>query len=181
MNAQRRWQGQVDAPLSSRGHGQARALAAALAEAPVHAIYSSDLARARQTAEALGEAKGLAVALLPALREMDVGDWGGRAHDEIQRRWPDDFARIRAGDIDVRPGGGETRREVAVRVRRALAEIVLAQPGRRVAIVTHGGVARSLVPHLRLGNTGRVWLESESLSLAEAPDGAGQAPTGGGA
>jgi broad specificity phosphatase PhoE len=161
MNAERRWQGQADPPLSPLGCEQARALAERLADEPFDALYASDLERAHATARALGARLGLAVASHEGLRELGVGAWSGLLHAEILERWPDQYARFRAGDLDVRPGGGESRRELAVRARATLRELIAAWPGGRIAVVTHGGLLRSFAPDLRLANTDGFWLGAD--------------------
>src|ERR1700747_3516677 len=77
-NADGRLQGQTDRPLSEFGRRQARQLAEELADDGLEAIYASDLSRARETAEIVGERLGLAVALDADLRGKDWGNWGGR-------------------------------------------------------------------------------------------------------
>ena len=92
------------------------------------------------------------------LAELDVGEWSALPHAEIARRWPLDYARFRAGALHLRPGGGETRRELAARVTAALGEIGARWPLARVGLVTHMGVLRALVPSARLGNAETIWL-----------------------
>lgn len=168
MNAAGLWQGQADPPLSARGRQQARELARALVGPGDWTILSSDLARARETAEILAAVLGGEPVLEPALREMDVGIWSARPHREIEARWPEDYARVRAGDWQVRPGGGETRDEVR---RRALAVLERATArsaaGPRLALVTHLGVLRALVPGIQLGNAGCVQLSDRDWRQAD--------------
>jgi broad specificity phosphatase PhoE len=76
-NAERRWQGHADVPLNERGRDQAERLAEELENARVDAVYSSDLSRARETAEIVGARLGVPVVLDPALREIDVGSREG--------------------------------------------------------------------------------------------------------
>jgi glucosyl-3-phosphoglycerate phosphatase len=158
MNAAGLWQGQADPPLSPKGRIQARRLADELVGAGLVALVSSDLARARETAEILGATLGLAVERWPELREMDVGAWSGLSHEEIARCWPEDYARFGGGCPDVRPGGGESRRELHARVTRALTEAAARWPGERVAVVTHRGALRALAPELAFGNAEARWL-----------------------
>ena len=91
-NRERRFQGQLDVPLSPAGHEQAVALGRWLADRPARfdALYSSDLRRAAQTAETVGAHLGLTPILTPALREIDCGEWQGLTGAEIE-------ARFRAG------------------------------------------------------------------------------------
>jgi len=114
-NAERRFQGQTDIPLDATGLAQAARAAKALARLQPHRIVSSDLVRARATAEALSELTGLPVAEDPGLREAFAGAWQGLTRSELEERFGDDLMQWSAGS-DVRPGGGETRLEVAERV-----------------------------------------------------------------
>jgi broad specificity phosphatase PhoE len=126
-NRAQRWQGHADPPLNDLGREQARALAAAVAQ--VDAIYASDLARARQTAEIVGAEHGVPVLLEPRLREVDVGEWSGLTSEEIAERFPD----------ATQWTGGETLEMMGERVVAALLEIAAAHRGSRVLVVTHGG------------------------------------------
>lgn len=170
-NAQGRWQGQADPGLSARGREQARALAAALAAEALDVLIASDLARAAETARIVADVLGLEPCFDRRLREHDVGAWSGLTHAEIASRWPEDYARFRSGDADLRFGGGESRRELAARVARAAVELAAEHPGRRLAFVTHGGWIRALVPGVLLGNAG-IWRFGE----VAAGDGASACP-----
>ncbi len=145
-NATRRAQGQADIPLNDEGRSQAQDLAAKLASEPLAAVYSSDLARAADTAAALAEALGLTVELDPAFREIDQGDWEGLTTDEIKRRWPDLWGPAR--HFTARPGG-ESPADVRRRALEAIGRVVARHPCDSVAIVSHGGTIR--------------WLSAEAL------------------
>lgn len=141
-NVDNRFQGATDVPLDEIGIGQAQAAAPALARMAPTAIVSSDLSRARVTAEVLGEQVGLTVATDEALRETDGGAWQGRTRAEIVARDPDLFRGWVAGN-DVRPPGGESRDEVVARVvdcvQRHLADL---PEGSTLVVVSHGGAIR---------------------------------------
>ena len=155
-NASGLWQGHADPPLSEKGRGQLSALVTKLSEVltsqrPTR-IVCSDLIRARQTAEALGAGFGLSVQSDPGLRELDVGGWSGLRREEIEARSPEILARFEAGDSDVRPPGGETRKEIRQRARFALRRIVNADAWGRIVVVSHLGLIRALLPGAELGN-----------------------------
>jgi len=164
-NAAGRWQGQADPPLSETGRRQAKAASAALVALGATVIASSDLARAAETAREIGAVVGLAPRWVPELRELDVGAWSGLRHEEIARRFPGELARFRAGDPDVRPGGGETRAELRARVTAALAALAAEAPGRVIA-VSHLGVLRAIRPAAELANAASVALTLEELKAA---------------
>jgi probable phosphoglycerate mutase len=151
-NAAGRWQGQEDPPLSERGRRQAAGLARALAGEGVESLITSDLARAFETASIVGRALGLQPRPEPALRELDAGAWSGLPRSEIARRDAEALVRFDSGDANTPAGGGETRRDVARRARRALLAIGRENASCRLAVVTHAGVIRSLLPDVRVAN-----------------------------
>ena len=182
MNAEGLWQGQADPGLSERGLAQAEALGRGLARDPgaaaIGTLLTSDLRRATETARLVGRALGLEPVEVPGLRELDVGVWSGRPHAEIEARWPADYARFRAGDDTVAPGGGETRQVLRGRVLAAIGEALgrIDRDDRAaVGIVTHLGVLRALRPGTVLGNAESAWWAPP----AGAPGLAGVAPDGG--
>ncbi len=128
-NADGRLQGQTDRPLSDYGRRQARQLAEELVDEELEAIYASDLARARETADIVGERLGLPVALDPQLREKDWGTWEGLTAVERDRV---EFV-------------GESTEAHSERMLHALRRISERHPGdARVLVVTHGGSMRRI-------------------------------------
>lgn len=136
-NVEGRYQGQLDPPLSEKGQQQAQATAKKLATTAFAAIYSSDLARAKQTAQALAVVTGLPVHLDPRLREINQGRWQGVLIDDIRAGWP---AEIHGWETDpwrYYPPGGETLPEVQRRLFAAIDDIVARHPYDHVAVFTH--------------------------------------------
>lgn len=139
-NAEGRWQGWADPPLSSAGVVQAQRALAALVDAGFEAVVSSDLERARATAEVLARGLGLSVEVDARLRERDVGAWSGLTATGIEQRWPGRLAAWRAGHL-TRPPGGESDRQLAARALDAL-QPLSSRPERALLVITHGGVVR---------------------------------------
>ena len=139
-NAEHRIQGHLDIPLSATGVRQAGRLAERLAGERVHAVYSSELARAWLTAEPLAERLGLAVIPEPRLRERSFGIFEGLTLDEIAVQHPEAFRLWRARDPAWAMDGGETGQQLIDRVLEALHDIAGRHRGETVALVTHGGV-----------------------------------------
>lgn len=137
-NVEGRWQGQADVPLNEIGRQQAAQIAHSLSEVGLAAIYSSDLARARETAGALARLTGLEVKLDPRLREIHQGQWQGLLVSDIQERYGQEFQRRRDDPLNVAPPGGETVLQVRERVVDAIEDIVGQHPDARVAVVSHG-------------------------------------------
>jgi probable phosphoglycerate mutase len=155
-NAGSRFQGTTDVPLDDLGIAQAERAARDLSTLVPHAIVSSDLERARSTAQALADIVGLPVTTDADLRETYAGTWQGLTRDEIIAADGAVFSEWAAGH-DVRPGGGESRTEVAARVaaavRRHVADL---PPGGTLVVATHGGAARSGIGEL-LGLPLELW------------------------
>ena len=139
-----RWQGHADPPLNETGRRQAAGLADRLAGDGIAAVYSSDLARARETARTVAHRLRLGVVEDPALREIDVGSWSGLTRAQVAERFPEGYARWLEGEIGH---DGETREQLAGRVVGAARTIAGRHAGETVLVVTHGGVIRALRRH----------------------------------
>jgi len=144
-NAQARCQGQSDPPLSAEGRRQAGRLAARLAKHEIHAIYTSDLCRASETAAAIAAVHGLPTRTDPRLREMAFGEWEGLTWAEIGERYPQVWAAWQADPLTVSPPGGETLAQVAARLQSVFDAIVEHHADQCVALVSHGGPLRVLL------------------------------------
>lgn len=167
-NATGQWQGQSDVPLSERGRAQARAVAERLRGARFDRRLRSDLARATETAAAIGgdfvdEQR---------LREIDVGEWAGLTSREVQARFGDELRALRSG-TEVRIGGGEAMSEFERRVDAIFDELRATYRDRRVIAVTHGGVVRALCARLlgfRGGPSPLVGAGNTSLTIVRAAE-----------
>jgi probable phosphoglycerate mutase len=140
-NAERRWQGHSDPPLNERGREQARELAAALDGVDV--IYTSDLARARETAEILGARLGVEARPDPRLRERSFGAWEGKTWDELEEDFADALERWRAGETHG-PEDAERYGDFSRRVESFLENVLDRHPAERVLVVGHGGSIRAI-------------------------------------
>lgn len=140
-----RFQGCMDVDLDEVGIGQAAAAANVLAGMNPTAIVSSDLSRARRTAQALASRVGLPVTEDERLRETNGGQWQGLMREEIMQRDPDLLNAWVAGH-DVRPPDGETRGEVVKRMMSAIDEHLAPIPaGGTLVVVSHGGSLRGAI------------------------------------
>jgi probable phosphoglycerate mutase len=147
-NAEGRWQGWADPPLSPTADDQITAAAGRLRGESFGLVVSSDLQRAHQTAERLIGALGLTVEfrIEPGLREFDAGEWSGLTRDEIEGRWPGAIERFARLELST-PPGGEPRAQFEQRVADAARRVgsAAANAGAdRLLVVTHGGVLRAL-------------------------------------
>jgi probable phosphoglycerate mutase len=137
-NLEGRYQGQSDVPLNETGRAQAGILAQQLQGQSFAAIYSSDLERARETAEIIAASVHLPVTVEPRLREIDQGEWEGQLVDVIKARYAELWQQRTLDPACVRSPGGETVGEVAQRVVAALDAIARLHPNAAVLIVSHG-------------------------------------------
>jgi broad specificity phosphatase PhoE len=156
-NAEGRWQGQADPPLTDLGRLQAREAARALGT--VDAVWASDLQRAVETATIIADQLGVGpVVVDPDLRERDAGEFSGLTRPEIAARFPGYL------DDGRRPPGWEPDEALVARALRVLHLIAAEVPGGDVLVITHGGLVYALEQHLgeefvRLANAEGRWLE----------------------
>lgn len=158
-NADGRYQGQTDVPLSHIGVLQAAALAERLTGQHFDAVYTSDLTRASQTAEAVAErlAGQPTVQPEPGLREIDVGDLGGLIVADIERRHPDYLRDLQADPWGTRRPGGESMADLFARCGETFGRLRGRHAGGRVLVFTHGGVVRVAVGLALGGVPGHAW------------------------
>jgi broad specificity phosphatase PhoE len=172
-NAERRFQGSTDIPLSARGRAQAEALAGGLRGYRVRAAYVSPFRRAVETAELALQGTGVPLVVLDELRELCLGTWEGCTVDEIRARDGDPYVAWLRAPHDSPPPGGEPLPDVGERVRAAVDRIAAAHPdGDDVLVVAHGGVI-SVYACLLLGCTfNQLWqlrVDNASLTVARPP------------
>ncbi|MGO4393372.1 histidine phosphatase family protein [Variovorax sp. M-6] len=139
-NVDTRIQGQLDIGLNDTGLWQAGRVARALEEEPIAAIYASDLSRAWQTAQPIGQSRGIAVAAEPGLRERAFGHFEGRTFADIDASLPAQARLWRTRDPEFAPEGGESLLTFRDRVTATASRLAALHPGELVVLVAHGGV-----------------------------------------
>ena len=148
-NREKRFQGHQDIALSDAGRDQARACGQQLQGVPFSALYSSDLRRAAETAELIFEGRDLAPVFDERFRERHMGVLQGHTRDEIPEKFPEAWSAFNENQPDREvDGGGESIRMVRDRVFDAFNELAQRHLGERIAVVSHGGVARVCVRHV---------------------------------
>lgn len=138
-------QGQKNSNLTDRGWRQVRALEKRFADIHIDAVYSSDLYRTCATASAIYKPKGLPLHRVPALREINVGDWEQRTWGDIYRQDPEQMAYFSREFTKWHIEGAETPRQVLDRVLEAVRQIAAENEGRTVAVFSHGYAIRLLL------------------------------------
>ena len=145
FNKERRFTGQIDAPLDERGVKQAACNAQyILKNYKIDCIYSSDLCRAYNTVKPVADAHGLPIVPTKGLRELFVGEWEGLCIDEVKKEDPEALAFYRKRIPEACTPGGETRLQLRERLTRVMAEIAAENDGKTVLIGSHGGAIRAL-------------------------------------
>jgi broad specificity phosphatase PhoE len=160
-NRERRFQGQLDVPLSPAGQAQAEALGRWLADrpAPFGALYSSDLRRAAQTAETVAAHLGLTPILAPALREIDCGEWQGLTGAEIEARFPGGLQTWNDQPDAFCLPGGESVRDLERRIVAFYQDSVAPQRGDAVVLISHGLALSVLIAALLDWDLVEAWRE----------------------
>ena len=169
-NAERRFGGHTATPLSARGRNQAVATAHTLKSESLTAIYSSDLARAIETARPLSNMTGLAIHGTPAFRERDVGVMEGLTFEDAAQQHPEQYAALLRRDFDYVLSGGESYRQLLDRARQRLDEIIEENRGGRIVVFSHTGTICILALHLMgaldAPELKPVWISSANCGIA---------------
>ncbi len=139
-NKDTRIQGQLDISLNDTGRWQAERTAQALLDEALDAVYSSDLARARETAEAIAQAQQRPLVTHTGLRERCFGEFQGKTWGELETHFPDSALAWRKRVPDFAPAGGESLLQLRERVVGTFAELAERHIGQQIAVVAHGGV-----------------------------------------
>ncbi len=147
-NAEGRFGGHTDTPLSPRGRKQAQATAKALASEKFSAIYSSDLPRAIETASPLAKLVGVRLETTDALRERSVGVMEGLTFEEAAEQHPEQYLALLRRDFEHVLAGGESYLQTLDRASRQLDEAIEQHKGGRIALFAHTGTICILILHL---------------------------------
>ncbi|MFI5275131.1 MAG: histidine phosphatase family protein [Ktedonobacterales bacterium] len=167
-NAEGRFTGQTDVALSPLGLRQAEAVADSFIGEPLAVIVSSDLARARQTAEIVAERTGAPLEFDPNLREIGMGAWEGLTFAEIRRQFPTEWPQWQDESALHTPPGGETLHVMLARATRTLERCQRDYADRSVLWVTHGGLIGALICHLLgVGLEHRRQLRRDNAAISE--------------
>ncbi|MGN0954743.1 histidine phosphatase family protein [Dialister sp.] len=144
-NAAHRMQGWSDIPLNERGRAQAACAAAELASVPFHAVYTSPLKRAVETADVIRGKKPIPLIPEQGLIEINLGRWDGHTPDEMDILYPGQYDLWRSCPGDVHIDGGETFAEVQERAWKAFLQILRNETGKTVLLVSHMGCLSTIL------------------------------------
>jgi probable phosphoglycerate mutase len=147
-NAERRFGGHTATPLSARGRNQALATARILKSEGLTAIYSSDLARAVETAKPLSDLTRLPIHGTSAFRERSVGVMEGLTFEDAAQEHPEQYAALLRRDFEYVLSGGESYRQLLDRAWQKLDEVIAENRGGKIAVFSHTGTICILALHL---------------------------------
>lgn len=174
-NVYRRCHGQYDSLLTERAAAQLGYLAKRFADVPLNAVYASDLYRARHTAKAIADAKGMKVRVRKVLREINMGDWEDFSWAILSYREPELFAQWQTRPWECHIPGGETVIETGDRVLAGILQIAQEWDGKSIAVVSHGSAIRSILCRVlgyqpeEIGEIG--WGDNTCVAKFEIADG----------
>lgn len=161
-NEEGRIQGRRNSPLSDIGAKQVHEWGEFIGQFTIDHIIASDLGRVKETVAIVQQyCNPVSVEWTESLREQSWGDWEGRSFSELKKEQSEELiAQIRAG-WDFRPPGGESRTEVLQRAMPVIQNLIQQHPGKRILVVSHEGIVKSLIYHL----AGRAFLPEEKKLL----------------
>lgn len=147
-NAGGRYQGQSNVALSDTGRKQARFLAERFPVRQLDAIYTSDLDRAKETAECVGKWLGLTVCPEKAFRELSFGDWEGLTYQEISSRWPEEAEKLFTAPDELVIPHGETFQDLQKRALDKIYSLYEKHIDQTVAVFAHGAINKTILAGL---------------------------------
>jgi probable phosphoglycerate mutase len=136
--------GALDPELMQAGLDQAELVAKEAAKLGAEILIASPLQRTRQTAEAISRTTGLEIIFDEAWFELSFGSWDGKSIEEVKAEDPDAY-QAWLNSTSYAPGGGESYDQASVRIEEALEKLVAEYPGKKIIIVTHNGVIKTVV------------------------------------
>jgi broad specificity phosphatase PhoE len=172
-NRMGRWQGYVNIPLNEHGKQQARRLAQFIRPIGIEALYTSDLRRALDTAQILGETLGFTAIADVRLRERHIGLWQGLTVEEVQAWYPEEYAELLKKPTEYVIPGGESRVTVAQRMKAAFDDILAQTTAlQTIGIVTHTTAIRALMSQIspRYDALGMQFANMSVTSIAQQAD-----------
>jgi probable phosphoglycerate mutase len=144
-NLHRLAHGHFDGKITENGYRQIELLKKRFANEKIDAVYSSDLTRARVTAEGLCESHGLELRAMERLREVSIGAWEGLSWEEIGNKWPEQLRYFESDPVRWDVTGSENVMHLQERITESIKDIAKSHDGETVAIVSHGTAIRTFL------------------------------------
>jgi alpha-ribazole phosphatase/probable phosphoglycerate mutase len=155
-----RYCGHSDPELNAQGRAQLTKLALLLSTETFETIYSSDLRRAKSTAQAIAAGRSTPRVLRPALREIDFGDWEGMSWEQIEQLDPDYAQKWMADYPNLPAPSGESFHAFETRILDEVSALLDRSRG-PIAVVTHAGVLRVVLRHLLGRSDHEAWQQTQ--------------------
>jgi alpha-ribazole phosphatase len=156
-----RYCGHSDPELNAQGRAQLIKLTHLLSKDAIETVYSSDLRRAKSTAQAIAAARNIPQVLRPALREIDFGEWEGMSWEQIQQLDPDFAQEWMAAYPHLPAPSGESFQAFEARILEEVNQLIEHNRG-PIAVVTHAGVLRVVLRHLFGCSDQEAWQQTKS-------------------
>lgn len=170
-NAEEFFQGSINTDLTEKGRNQLRFLSERFRKVPISAIYSSPLRRAMDTAEAINRYHALTIQQDSQLREIHGGAWEGLPWSELPQKFPTQYAQWTERMWEFQAPGGDAMTDVYQRMRDTLESIAQSNPGRTIAVVSHGCAVRNFLCFTEFGRIEELpnvgWADNTAVSLIE--------------
>lgn len=174
-NVNRVFHGWTDGELTVKGHIQAKRVAKRLRSVDLDVLYSSSLKRTLQTAEAIAEVKKLPIIRTDKLKEINGGDWEGKAWDELPSKWPNAYDTWENKPHAHCMPNGESMEEFQHRLIKEIMRIIHKHPGKNICIVTHGTAIKALMCHFHHCSLEEMvhvpWYDNTAVSVVVYEDG----------
>ncbi len=173
-NAGGRYQGQSNVALSELGRKQAECLAEHFPVQSLDAIYSSDLDRARETAECVGRKFGVSVCLEPSFRELSFGDWEGLTYQEISAHWPEQANKLFTAPDELAIPHGETFQALQKRALDKIYALYDKHVDQTIAVFAHGAINKTILAglmHIPLHYLWSLRQDNTAVNLLRLDDG----------
>jgi probable phosphoglycerate mutase len=148
LSSEDRFAGAIDVKLSDEGREQARLLGKRLSADPLHVAFASPMTRTMDTARLIVKPHGLDVTPIDGLREIAHGRWERKTRAEVEKEFPEEYARYEHDPYSFAPTGGESGLSVTARALPALLKIVEEHPDQRILVVSHKATIRLLLSSL---------------------------------
>lgn len=169
-NAERRWQGAMDPPLSANGRAQADRLASAFQAIPLDVVYCSPLQRAKDTATAIAASHALSVEPISDLREIAFGEWESLGDEEVQQRYGSLRQQWFRRPDQTQIPGAESLAQGRERAMAAMRGIVGRHPDGQVGVVAHGGMNKLILLTLLGAPLASFWRLAQSNACINIVD-----------
>lgn len=169
-NLYRRFHGHFNTTLTATGQQQLPYLSRRFADIPLSAVYSSDLTRARRTAEAIAAPKGLFVQTDARFREREAGQWDNVPFGELEQFQSEQYALMKRDPRLWTPPGGESWQQCTDRFLEGLAELTARHPGETIAVTSHSLALKDLMLRL-FPETELAYCDNTAVSCVEYEDG----------